>query len=265
MMEKSTGPRLIIQMDAAQWVGTREEQQDYVNSSRPELQDELGVLCVLADGMGGLTGGREAAKAVGDTMVGIFHSSSAVEAPEQILLRGCYFSQQEVLRQQQSPNDRGATLIAVLVRDGRCSFISVGDSRIYLFRKGGLILLTRDQNKGARIDAQIGLGRLPEEARTDAKRAALTSFIGMEKLEHPDRSSHSFPLGPGDRIILVSDGVHGTLSEAEMTECLFLPTEQVCEAILNKVVEKKRENQDNSSVALVDIIAAYGEEGIPLV
>ena len=57
MMEKSTGPRLIIQMDAAQWVGTREEQQDYVNSSRPELQDELGVLCVLADGMGGLTGG----------------------------------------------------------------------------------------------------------------------------------------------------------------------------------------------------------------
>ena len=117
MMEKSTGPRLIIQMDAAQWVGTREEQQDYVNSSRPELQDELGVLCVLADGMGGLTGGREAAKAVGDTMVGIFHSSSAVEAPEQILLRGCYFSQQEVLRQQQAPNDRGATLIAVLVRD----------------------------------------------------------------------------------------------------------------------------------------------------
>ncbi len=257
MMENELSPRLVIRMEAAQWIGTRSEQQDCVNSSRPELQEDLGVLCVLADGMGGLTGGREAAQAVAETMVSTFYCAGITDTPEQILLRGCYLSQQAVLKQQLSPNDRGATMAAVLVRDGRCSFLSVGDSRIYLFRGGALILLTRDQNKGSRIDAQIGLGRLPEEARTDAKRNALSVFIGMEKLEHPDRSSHSFAVTPGDRILLMSDGAYGSLSEAEITESQYLPPEQVCETLLNIIVSKKPEQQDNSSIALVDISAKY--------
>ena len=257
MMEQNTGPRLVIRMEAAQWIGSRSEQQDCVNSSRPELQDDLGVLCVLSDGMGGLTGGREAAQTVADTMVSTFHCAGIGDTPEQILLRGCRYAQEAVLKQQQSPNDRGATLAAVLIRNGRCSFLSVGDSRIYLFRGGSLILLTRDQNKGVRIDAQIGLGRLPEEARTDAKRNALTAFIGIERLEHADRSSRSFPVVPGDRLLLVSDGVHGTLSEAEMAECLFLPAEEVCQALLSKIAAMKLEQQDNSSAALVDISAEY--------
>lgn len=248
---------MLYSMYAAQDIGSRGEQQDSVNASRPEVQEDLGVLCVIADGMGGLTGGKEASQVTVDTMVSTFHRSSVTDTPEQILLRGCRFAQEEVLALQDSPGMTGTTLAAALIRNGRCSFLSVGDSRIYLYRGGGLILLTRDQNSGARIDAQIGLGRLPEAARSDAKRKALTAYIGMEKLEHTDRSSHSFSVGPGDRILLVTDGVFGTLTEEEIAEAMTERDDLICDEIIARVLRKRSPGQDNCTAALID--CSYGE------
>ena len=57
-------PPLQYKMYAAQDRGAREDQQDSVNSSLPELQADLGVLCVLSDGMGGLADGARASRAV---------------------------------------------------------------------------------------------------------------------------------------------------------------------------------------------------------
>ncbi len=252
MTQMNQKTNLLFRMSAAQSVGTRADQQDSVNASRPEIQQDVGVLCVLSDGMGGLSNGKEASQRVVDTMVSTFHRSSVGDTPEQILLRGCAFSQQAVREIQKTPGECGATLVAVLIRDGLCSYLSVGDSRIYLFRGGALIQLTRDMSKGARIDAQIGLGRMPEEARTDAKRRALTGYIGMEKLEKTDRSSHPFPVIPGDRILMVSDGVYETLSEAEISATLTLPEEQVCDTMIARVMAKARPEQDNCTAAMID-------------
>lgn len=239
-------------MYAAMDKGSRKDQQDAVNSSFPELQQDLGVLCVLSDGMGGLSEGGEASNAIVKTMVSTFHQSSVSDTPEQILLRGCWFSQQAVRKMQNKPGESGATLAAVLIRNERCSFLSVGDSRIYLLRDCGLIQLTRDMNRLSRIDRQIGMGRLPEEARSDAKAAGLSAYVGMEKLEQVDRSSHSFPLIPGDRILMVSDGVYGTLEEWEMAEAMYLPGQEAAVGIINRVLDKQQPNQDNCSAVVID-------------
>ncbi len=243
---------LRFRMYAAMDRGSREEQQDAVNSSFPELQQDLGVLCVLSDGMGGLKDGALASRAVVETMVSTFHRSSVTDTPEQILLRGCCFSQEAVRKLQKDGGEIGATLVTVLIRNGRCSFLSVGDSRIYLFRAGGLIPLTRDQNKISRIERQVGFGRMPEEAMTDMKGAALTAYIGMERLETVDRSSHSFAVMPGDRLMLASDGVFHTLTEEEMTETLRLPGENASITMITRVIAKHKVQQDNCTVALVD-------------
>lgn len=250
---------LQYRLHAAMDRGARDEQQDAVNSSFPELQKDLGVLCVLSDGMGGLAGGEKASRAVVETMVSTFHRSSVSDTPEQILLRACCFSQQAVRALQTGEEKTGATLAAVLLRNSRCSFLSVGDSRVYLYRGGGLIQLTRDQNKLSRIERQIGLGRLPEEARSDVKKAALTAFMGMEELTRVDRGSRSFEVGPGDRLLLVSDGVFHTLSEGEMTEIMRMPGEMATMAMITRVTGKGLPRQDNCSAAMVDCEA----EGIP--
>ena len=100
-----------------------------------------------------------------------------------------------------------------------------------------------------------GMGRqrrLPPEARTDAKRRALTSYIGMENLEHTDRISHPFSVGPGDRILLVTDGVYGTLTEEEMTEVMTERDDLICDTMIARVLEKRLPNQDNCTAALID-------------
>ncbi len=251
-------PRLVYHMFAARDRGRRAEQQDAVNSSFPELQKDLGVLCVLSDGMGGLAGGREASQIVVETMVSAFHRSSIGDTPEQILLRGVSLSQKAVRSLQGTSGESGATLVAALIREDRCSFLSVGDSRIYLFRNGGLIHLNRPQTKGARIDLMIGMGRMPEEARTDSNRAGLTGYIGMENLERVDRSSHSFPVIPGDRILLMSDGVFGSLSEEEIAAAAALPEEAVCNSLIWQTMQKGIEGQDNCSAALISCLPAAG-------
>jgi len=243
-------------MFAAQHRGTREQQQDTVNSSLPELQEERGVICVLSDGMGGLTAGAQVSLAVAETMVSTFNDSPVTDTPEQILLRGCSFCQQKALAIREQAGDAGATLAAVLLRNGRCSFLSVGDSRIYLFRAGALILLTRDQNKRNRIERQIGLGRMPEEALRDATRSALSAYIGKPDLDQADRGSRSFAVSPGDRILLVSDGVYTTLAEAEMAQAMTLPGEAGVRDMIYRVVGKNLPGQDNCSAAVVDCLAA---------
>jgi len=241
-------------MYAAMDRGSRQEQQDAVNSSYPELQKDLGVLCVLSDGMGGLSAGARASQAVVQTMVTTFHRSPITDTPEQILLRGCSFAQQEVRKLQQETGDAGATVVAVLIRDGRCSFLSVGDSRIYLCRDRALIQLTRDQNRLTRTERQIGLGRLPEESLTEHGLEALSAYIGMEDPVQVDRSSHSFAVCPGDRILLVSDGVYGTLTEPEMAEALMLPGEQASITMIRRVTSKHQPGQDNCSAVVLDCL-----------
>lgn len=247
---------LQYQMYAAMDRGDRKEQQDAVNSSFPELQEDLGVLCVLSDGMGGLSDGFRASETVVQTMVSVFHRSSAEDKPEQILLRACCFSQQAVREQQKGAAEAGATLAAVLIRNGRCSYLSAGDSRIYLFRGGALIQLSRDQNKAARIERQIALGRIPEEAMSDSERDALSSYIGMEHLQTVDRGSSSFEVIPGDRLLLVSDGVYKTLSEEEIGEIMCLPGEAATITMIRQVAAKNLPGQDNCSAAVTDCIGA---------
>lgn len=246
---------LTIKMSAAQHIGQREEQQDSVNASVPTLQEDIGVICVLSDGMGGLKNGKKASQTVVDTMVRTFHQSSVGDTMDQILLRGCHLAQEAVRGLQENLNDCGATVVAAIVRGGRCSFLSVGDSRIYLFRGGSLIQLTRDQNKGAMLEVRIGLGYLPDEARKDKMSHGLTSFLGIETLKEVDRCSHSFEVQPGDRIALLSDGVFDTLSENEIAQAMLLPEEQVANCLVDQVMRRGNPYQDNCSVAIIDCSA----------
>lgn len=247
---------MTYRMFAAMGWGSRPEQQDNVGSFLPERQHEIGVLCALSDGMGGLAAGSRASLAVVEAMVDTFQCAPATDAPARILLRGCCLAQRNVQKLQKEVGETGATLVAVIVRDGRCSFLSVGDSRIYLFRDYGLIQLTRDQNKLSRVEKQIGLGRIPEEALSEHGLEALAAYIGMEDLNQADRSSHSFAVYPGDRILLVSDGVYDTLTEREMAEALMFPGQQACDTMIERVIAKLRPGQDNCSAAVVDCLAA---------
>ena len=58
------------------------------------------------------------------------------------------------------------------------------------------------------------------EALRDPNGRKLTSFIGMGELRHVDYNRTPIHLLPGDRVLLMSDGVYGTVSDAEMAAIL---------------------------------------------
>lgn len=236
--------------------GSRKEQQDDIRVSSGELAQDRGLLCILSDGMGGMSYGSMFSRIVCDTMVSEFeHMTGCGNMDMCDILQQCYEITQDTAIKAQSEEEYdqgGATLTAVLVRAGRCAFLSVGDSRIALLRNGGLIHLSRDQNFGVRLDERAAFGFISEEqARNNTQRDALTACLGKQTSTLPDICSRPFELMEGDRIIQMSDGVYRTLHDHELEKLLSSEAEDPAESVIQAVLEKQAANQDNCSIAVI--------------
>jgi serine/threonine protein phosphatase PrpC len=111
----------------------------------------------------------------------------------------------------------GTTVVAVLAGADRLSFVGVGDSRVYVYRRGALKQLTQDDSWVATVLAR-------EPGMTDTvlaqhpMRHVLTSVIGARADTEPDVEEREFETG--DVVLLCSDGLHGAMDLAEATALL---------------------------------------------
>jgi protein phosphatase len=109
----------------------------------------------------------------------------------------------------------GTTVVAALVNGDRVAMASVGDSRIYRLRDGRLEQMTKDDTWLASV-----LGAKEAEAADPAHplRHVLTSVVGSRDDVKPGARDEQ--LVSGDTFVLCSDGVHGRLDSASITEVL---------------------------------------------
>lgn len=232
-------------------IGRRPEQQDCLAVSDltdEELCRERGILLTLADGMGGMNNGAQVSTLLIGAMQRAFLTRPVDAEPERWLLELLGEANREVNRYVEDKDPSGSTLVAALIKDGKLSFLSVGDSRIYLVRSGGVIPLNREHSYGHKLDLMLIKDILPASALAEhPQRRALTSYVGMGDLEGVDRCTAPITLMPGDAVMLLSDGVFGTLEEEEMAACLCSNAETSVIRMERKVLEKKRPYQDNFS------------------
>lgn len=236
-----------------QMQGCRSNQEDAVNSScGGELYYRKGILMVLSDGMGGMSDGEKFSEIAARVMVDHFEKIDPMEDMTKELLNCFGEAQQEALKLTREGINGGATVVAILIRDHRCTFLSVGDSSLCLLRRGGLIHLNRKQTLGLTLDESVALGYLGEEyAAKGVRKHALTSHLGSEDVTC-DVCSVPFIVHPGDRIALMSDGVTGQLSDEELAEAIGTGTcRQAVECVISKVRAKGNPRQDNASIILV--------------
>ncbi|MGN0997097.1 MAG: PP2C family protein-serine/threonine phosphatase, partial [Candidatus Ventricola sp.] len=249
---------LTLDIFGQQILGKRENQEDSFAWTPNHVQDKRGVLCIVSDGMGGMARGEEYSQSAIAEAKAAFAQSSPDQPPHKVLL-DCYARIHKAalaLRKSPEDSDGGATLVMVLLRDGQCSFLSVGDSRIYLMRSGGLIQLNREQTLGAMLDERAALGIISEVvASTNRYRASLTNHTNMDTPLPCDMNSVPFPLIAGDKLALMSDGVFGTLSDAELTRLLSQRGSTAVGSVLQAVERKQRRDQDNSTLVLVEVHA----------
>jgi PPM family protein phosphatase len=248
----------------AQHQGARDAQQDSFAFS--DLDDRAfvshaGVLALVADGMGGLAHGGAAGALAVKAFLERYQEKRADESIARALgaaLDRANLAVVELAREAGEMGNVGATLTAAVVHGGRLHWVSVGDSRVYLYRHRRLAQVTHDHVYGAELDAKVVAGELSAEAaQNDRDREALTSHLGKPSLGRVDRSERPLPLRDGDRILLCTDGLYRALSTDEIAAPLASGAQRACELLVERTLGKALPQQDNVTV----LALALGEAG----
>ena len=209
---------------------------------RPNNEDCLWAdegLLVLADGMGGHRAGEVASRLAVESVVAHFRGkcspagggrkASAVER-----VRASIAGANELVYRKglEDPSLRGmgTTLTLALIEDGQAVIGHVGDSRAYLVQADAIVQLTEDHSIVWELVRSGGLSR--READAHPYRHVLTRALGTSAVVDVDTVELS--LGPGDGLLLCSDGLTGVLSDKEIHAVIagsFGPQDAVDELI----------------------------------
>lgn len=124
--------------------GKRKSQQDSFFVSQEDMVATHGLLTVVADGMGGLSDGDRVSQTAVSTMAESFYN---MKGEPTLLLLALLEQANTAVNKLLGPSGRnksGSTIVAGLIKDKKFYYLSVGDSRICLFRKGVLMQLNRE-------------------------------------------------------------------------------------------------------------------------
>lgn len=231
--------------------GARKSQQDsfYVTAE----DSPAGMLAVVADGMGGLADGDRVSQTAVSAVVNGFYEQQGTA--EEILLNLLTEANKAVndLLGPTGIYKSGSTMVMGLLRAGAFNYISVGDSRVCLFRDGVLYQLNREHiyRNELLVHAANGDGTTLD-AESDPKASGLTSFLGMGNLKHVDIPAQAVTVRPGDRFILMSDGVYNALTSAELLDAIGAERGQVADRLRGAIQAKNFSNQDNYTAVILE-------------
>jgi protein phosphatase len=202
-----------------------EDAQGHVLPEHPSHVQSRGWFFCLADGLGGHDHGEVASRLAVDTALegfrhipkGVMHVSLLPRLVQEA--NAAVYEAGHAKSAQSTGIAMGTTFVAVALRFDSAVVSHVGDSRCYLFRNtNGPVLaqLTRDHTMAAE---QLRMGILSrEDADTGSGRHILTRSLGHEMFVAAD--TVTVPIQPGDVLLLCSDGLHGTVSDAAIRQTL---------------------------------------------
>lgn len=179
------------------------------------------VACyVVADGVGGQERGAQAANTAAAVVARAFDERRAAgDDPPAALRAAVAAANEEVYRLARSlgVERMGCTLVAAAVGGGRLDVAHVGDARAWLLRDGQLYRLTRDHTW---VQEQMDRGTItPADAARHELRHIVTRVLGNDSTLEVTLSRPA-AFGPGDRLLLSTDGLHDVLDEARLTYLL---------------------------------------------
>ena len=233
--------------------GDRAYQQDqvgvYAHSRVPGC-----VMAVLADGMGGKSGGRKAADQVLLTAQQLFdrYSPSRDDPSEtlrQLVLEAHLMIKLTAITSEEEPH---STVAAFLISPGReCDVVHAGDSRIYHFRNAELVSRSVDHSYVQRLVEERQITE--EEANTHPQSNLLTGCLGTSQ-DPPISQQHIDRLEIGDTILSCSDGLWHYFTPRELGAIVnALPPREATEMLVGKARQRARGGGDNLSLALVRV------------
>lgn len=226
-------------------IGGQTEQQDRVEILNNP--DEGAWLLIVADGMGGHSGGALAAQTVIDSARTIWRRMNAPSLHPHKLLQAIITLAHRTIRRAAEEKGLSCRSACVLlyVTDQHAFWSHVGDSRLYHFRKGQLLERTRDHSV---VQLLVDMERVrEEEVGTHPDQSSLLKSLGGSKTPEPDFGRAE--VRPDDVFLLCSDGLWVHFMPRQIADVLAESSpETVAEFLVNQSVERGGEKGDNVSV-----------------
>jgi serine/threonine protein phosphatase PrpC len=220
--------------------GRRDANEDYVASYAGDAHQRAakGIVAVVADGVGGTNGGRQAAEVTVRGFLDGYYGLPETLGVERAAGRALDAMNRWVCaqgRQDPALQHMATTFSALVLRGRQAHTIHVGDSRIYRFRDDRLTRLTTDHT----------------HSHPDL-RHVLYRAVGIEDALRVDYATDSLKLH--DRFILCSDGVHGVLSDRALQAIMAERTspQESAERLVRAALDAS--SQDNVTALVVDIV-----------
>jgi protein phosphatase len=221
-------------------------------------------LYAVCDGMGGHNAGEVASRMAIEAL-GTFVERSAVEKEitwpwgldanlsfdANRLKTAVRLANSEVFRSADSREElagMGTTVVAALVSGNVMTLCSAGDSRCYLVRDGALQQLTQDDSW---VSAALGEGILnSDDVERHPLRNVITKAVGARDSIELETQEHT--LQAGDVALLCSDGLHGMVSDEEISG-LLLGDLTSLEEVSTSLIEAANEagGRDNVTAVLL--------------
>jgi protein phosphatase len=225
------------------------------NNEDSFLADVKRGLFIVADGMGGITGGEVAsALAVSVVSEHLRDRIVAAASSEGVLaaLKGALIEAdaeiKERTRRQTELSGMGTTIILALVQGKSVSIAHVGDSRGYLVRGDSIRRLTEDHTVVAQI---VRSGMITDdEARTHKLKHVLSQALGSSPSPVP--GLQTLRLQKGDVVILCTDGVTDMVEDEELARIVRECGDDV-DLACRQIVARANENGGRDNITLVMI------------
>jgi len=227
------------------------------------VSDKL-KLYIVADGMGGHSGGEYASRLAVATMEEVLSSMNT--DPEATVISGVNSEEtefgdrlkyaievagQKIFDQALYDPDlkgMGTTITTLIIDEGIAYVANVGDSRVYLMRGDEIKQLTDDHSL---VSEQMKAGLISEnDAKKHKLKNIITRSVGYQEEVEIDIDKHD--LQNGDRLLLCSDGLTNMVDDAAIFETVKANDVQTSCRLL---VENANENggEDNITVVLCEV------------
>lgn len=192
-------------------IGGRSENQDTFGAQKTKR----GFVVTVCDGMGGGPGGKTASSIAVHEIIACINDASDEEECANILIKAVRCANMAIIKagnEHPSLHGMGCTATVLLLTPMAAYVAHVGDSRIYQIRGHKKVFRTFDHSM---VFDLVRQGVITEEqARLSAQSNVITRALGIKPDVEVD--VEELPYENGDRFLLCTDGIHGTMPEPEL-------------------------------------------------
>ena len=210
-------------------------------------------LLLLADGMGGHPEGEVAAQLALQAISALYQAQAKPKLDDvaAFLNAGIMAAHRQIIKyaiEKGMLDTPRTTVVAAVVQDGIACWAHCGDSRLYLVRAGKLVVRTRDHS----YMEQPPHGHTSSRAAERLNRNILYTCLGSPTKPVFDVSGPT-TLQQGDKIMLCSDGLWGSLEDADIVRQLSAKAVgQAVPDLVESALQKAGATSDNVTVIAMD-------------